>query len=356
MKNLTLGQKLKIDLLASGMSISDNAKEQLTRHGQLPLGLNEYPTTTGITLVLPCGNYVQARSLDKCNISLDYDNGGYFLNYQGEKVDVKPLPMPDYMGRKNSEGIAYEDLIVTLGDRMRISPIKGCSFNCKYCSLPNLKYRCVPVLQLIDAIEVALKDNSLKARHLLISGGTPLPKDRAYLDQVYQEVTQYLKSKQVPVEIMLAPRPEEDYLAKLKSWGVEDVIINLELWNKDIAKKINPKKALLTRQTYLNFIQEAVSVFGRGHVRSGLIVGLEPMEDTLAAVEALAEIGCDIELSPFVPAEDIALTNLESPSSEMLVTAYKESKKIAEKEGVLIGCNCVSCQYNILAFAEDVSE
>jgi len=44
-----------------------------------------------------------------------------------------------------------------------------------------------------------------------------------------------------------------------------------------------------SRERYLDFIQEAVLIFGEGNVRSLLMVGIEPLEDTLRGIEALAK-------------------------------------------------------------------
>ena len=68
----------------------------------------------------------------------------------------------------------------------------------------------------------------------------------------------------------------------------------------------------------------------------------------------MSKIGCDVELSPFVPAEGTYLANLTHPSFQELIEVYEKSKKIADENGTIIGCRCIPCQYNILAFAKDV--
>jgi hypothetical protein len=217
----------------------------------------------------------------------------------------------------------------------------------------RLEYKKFPLERILEAIDVALEDKNIKPKHLLISGGSPIVADREYLDMVYKETTIYLKKKNIPADIMLAPRKEKGFLGELKNYGVNALAINLEIYNEKIAKELNPQKAAISRDFYFDFIERAVEVFGRGKVRSLLIVGLEPLGETLRGVEALARIGCDPVLSPFIPGEKTLLSNITPPSIEDLENVYSASKAIADKYGVKIGPRCIPCQHNTLAFPDD---
>ena len=70
-------------------------------------------------------------------------------------------------------------------DRVRISPIRGCSFCCSFCNLSRyISYATKSVEALVDSVACAWRDEALPARHVLISGGTPRPEDHAYLREV----------------------------------------------------------------------------------------------------------------------------------------------------------------------------
>lgn len=241
-------------------------------------------------------------------------------------------------------------------DRMRIGPICGCHFACKYCDSNKEVYGKNSFEQFKEAIDVALNDPNIKPKHLLISGGVPKPEDEKFLDLTYQKVTEYLKQKNIPTDIMLTPRKEKGYILKLKSWGVNSLSINLEIYNIKIANKLNPQKAKLTKKLYFNFIKEAVDIFGIGKVRSILIIGLEPIEETLKGVKELSKLGSDIVLSPFVPAENTPLSHLNPPTEKDLITTYEESKKITDAYNVKIAPRCIPCQHNTLAFPDDTAD
>lgn len=350
---LTEIQKLKIKIMCQGIRISPEAEKKLTDNRSVPLSLFEYPTTAGISLVLPGDIYVNAQfsgQFTKSKNILDYnENEKYFLRIGKKKIAVCVIPLPAFYDKKNKYGF-YHNVIMSHTDRMRINPIDGCSFTCQYCDAYKESYRKIPIAYLKEAIIVALKDKNIKPRHLLISGGTPLKQDQEYLKNVYREITAFLKKKKVPVDVMMAPIFEVDFLETLKKWGVYGLSINLEIFNSKYAAKINPQKAKLTKKYYFEFIKRAVEVFGEGRVRSILLIGLEPLSETLKGVEKIASLGSDVVLSPFVPSPNTVLADRQPPTEKELTEVYVKSKKIVDKYGVQIGPRCVPCQHNTLAF------
>jgi uncharacterized radical SAM superfamily protein len=344
--------------MCKGVSITEKAQKALTQNGKVPLSLFEYPTTAGISLILPDNIYVNAQFVGKfvdSNIILDYGNK-FFLYYNNEKIEIKILPLPDYFDKKNLEGVPYSKFIMSHTDRMRINPIQGCYFSCKYCDFNKEKYNKITFEKFKEAIDVALADKNLKPRHLLISGGVPKPEDEEFLDLIYKKVAEYLKQKNILTDIMLTPNKKKGYLAKLKSWDINALSINIEIFNTKIAYKLNPQKAKLTKELYLNFIKEAVEIFGIGKVRSILIIGLESIQDTLKGVEEITKLGSDIVLSPFIPAKNTPLSNFNPPSENDLLKVYEKSKRIVDANKVKIAPRCIPCQHNTLAFPDDTDD
>jgi biotin synthase-like enzyme len=182
---------------------------------------------------------------------------------------------------------------------------------------------------------------------MLISGGTPLKKDETYLDEVYEYV---INKCPLPVDVMMAPRENAGILHRLHDWGCKGLSINLEIEDEESAKKFIPEKYRIGRQKYLEFIEKAVAIFGRGKVRSCIILGLEDEESTLKGVERLAEIGCDPVLSPFKPLKGTILENVLPPGASFQKSVYERAEKIAKQYGVLLGPRCIPCQHNTLTF------
>ncbi len=347
-------QRLKLHLMAEGLALSSRAREALSSR---PLTLADYATTSGISLVLGEEIWVNAPLRDhNPNFVaespphlLDLEGAGFAVASGGQHFAARPIPVPDYHDEKNSSEEPYTSYAITHADRVRISPIEGCGMVCTFCDLPyEYRYRRKRVDGLVDSVARALEDRTLPARHVLISGGTPKPEDFDFLRTVYYEVPKAFPG--VAVDIMMVPSPGLLNLTELKQAGIHGLSINLEIFNAEISRKVMRQKHDLGLPYYLDFIEKAVVEFGAGKVRSLLLVGLEPLEETLRGVEALAARGCDPVLSPFRPDPSTPLRNAPPPGVEFLAEAYERSAEIAERHGVMLGPRCVPCQHNTLTF------
>jgi radical SAM superfamily enzyme YgiQ (UPF0313 family) len=255
---------------------------------------------------------------------LDIGETGYVIHSQGESYPVRPIPVPAYHNERNSSEEPYTSYAITHTDRVRISPIEGCGMVCTFCDLPyQFRYRRQRVDGLVGSVARALEDQALPARHVLISGGTPKPEDYDFLRTVYHEVPKSFPG--IAVDVMMVPAKGLLNLRELREAGIHGLSINLEIFNNDISRKMIRPKYDLGRQYYLDFIEEAATEFGRGKVRSLLLVGLEPLEDTLEAVEELVRRGCDPVLSPFRPDPHTPLRNAAPPTVDFLVEAYERA-------------------------------
>jgi hypothetical protein len=152
------------------------------------------------------------------------------------------------------------------------------------------------------------------------------------------------------MDVMMSPAPGLLDPHELLRMGIHGLSINLELFGEERSRRLMNAKWKLGRPNVLAFIEHAAEVFGPGRVRSLLMVGLEPMEDTLAGVDALAARGCDPVLSPFRPDPSTPLRGHGPPTAELLVEVYQRSAEIAERHGVELGPRCHPCQHNTLTF------
>ena len=224
---------------------------------------------------------------------------------------------------------------------------------CRFCDVPYAlkgQYRTRPVERLLEALTCALADPVQPAAHILISGGTPAERDYGYLRGVYRSVLSAFKD--IPVDIMAVPIAALIDVDELAALGVNELSLNLELWDGDRARRVMPEKDRLGRDGSLTFIAQAVRSLGRGRVRSILMVGLEPLESTLKGVEALASVGCVPVLSPFRPDPKTELAALAPPSAAEMMQVFAEASKIANQFGIKLGPRCIPCSHNTMTFTD----
>lgn len=351
--------EIKISCFSKGIRITERAKSFISQNGKFPLTIHEYATTGGVTFRVLPNTYINAPFdewyCENPDVILDFDheNLSTFVNYNGKSFPVEIFPLPGYLDLKDSCGRLVTDTVMSHVDRIRISPISGCSFRCSFCDYFLKRYEKRPVDQIIEGLSIALKDCKLPAKHILISGGTPKPEDRKYLEDIFERI---IKEASLPVDVMVAPW-STDLIDRLAEWGVYGFSINLELFSEDALTRFASMKNLLGRKQLAKCIEQAIKhTGGKGRVRSLLIAGLEPINETLNGVRFLAEMGCDPVISPFRPALGTTLSQIRPPDTEMLTTLYLKSLDIVEKYNVQLGPRCIPCQHNTLTFPENSSD
>lgn len=345
--------------MAEGINISSKARKKITNNGKTPLSIFEYPTTDGIILKIKGTDIYINASFDRKifpnpSVELDYRENKYFLIENSHKIFVDLISLPEDVLEKNKKGVLFSDLAMVHIDRLRISPIDGCSFSCKFCTMNKWKYKKHNINDLIEAGKRAVDKSILPVRHILISGGTPKKEDWLYFDEAIKKISENFN---LPIDVMMTPVSNLGYLKKLRDYGVRELSINLEIFDDKLAKKLIPQKWAIGRKFYFDFFREAVKVFGIGNVRSMLIVGLEPVNSTLKGVEEMVKIGVSPVLSPFVPSSNTKLGVIRSMSVNELVEVWERSCEIIKKYGDIgLGPRCKPCQHNTLTFPKNNSE
>jgi hypothetical protein len=352
---LSTAEEMKLGLLAEGLTISPDALAYIaTLNENRALSPADYASTSGLILRLEGDVWVNApvsafnsNFVTAPSYVLQRRNDGLAVSGRGSTVSAEFWLQPKYHGQTNAAGQAYNSYVFTHADRVRVSPIEGCAFTCTFCDLPyEFRYRSKSVEGLVDATRTALEDPVQPASHILISGGTPLPDDYAYVREVYEAVITTFPD--VAVDIMMVPLHEVLDIDRLAALGLAEVSINLEVWGDETARRVMPRKHKQGRQHYLDYLEHAARILGGGRVRSMLMLGLEPLDDCLEGVEAIAALGCVPVLSPFRPDPSTPLRHWPVPTADFLREAYARAREITTRYGVPLGPPCIPCAHNTL--------
>lgn len=363
----------KIRALARGVRIEPALLERLG--GEAGLTVHEYATTGGITLKLPLGVLVNAPfDAPFCATSdllLRESADGLVLESSSPPIRLpveRVLPLPGYLDARDAEGRLVSETTMSHADRIRVSPIEGCAYDCDFCNFATMAYRQAPLDQVLAGIDVAIEDQALPAHHLLISGGSPSlghVAGQEYFEEMCRGVLRHLRDRRAPgggpfeVDIMMSARPDgPEFVRAMVDEGVAGFSLNVEVFSDAGAAAHLPLKHRRSREHLGPMIEAAVALMGTesGRVRSLIIPGLEPVADTLAGVEWLASLGCSPVLSPFRPAPDTTLADAAPVSENDLRTVLDGAREIAARYGVPLGPRCVDCGHNTLGFPWDLPE
>lgn len=347
-----------------------SARELLPRDKFGQFNYNDYATTSGMIIELDDRVYA--------NVPIKYSGTPFYIEGCADHfelheksldsdrvipVNIKVIPQPKYALENLllKDGTPVRELVMTHNDRTRIMPIHGCAFHCQFCTCNLHNYIESSIEQLDEAVQMAMNDPYIRPIHFLISGGTPNNDDSSYcyIDEVYYYFPH--KYDNYEFDIMLAPRGKRpgDHTAESYNYflqylffncGVKTLSVNIEMNNDRIRREYITDKWEIGIKNYLSFIEQAVKIFGEGTVRSSIIVGIEPKEDTLEAVRQIVSVGGIPTLSAFVPAPGTLMAQYPVPTVEYLYDIIQESNSIAKASGLYLGPTCRKCTHNSMTF------
>lgn len=168
--------------------------------------------------------------------------------------------------------------------------------------------------QIAEAYDVVRRAG--KANHFKISGGF-IPERReleSYLDVV--EAIRETHPKFKGVAVIGAPT-DLSILAKYKEAGYTDISHNLEVWDKDLFGFVCPGKARQNGgwQHWVDSLVAAVEIFGRGHVHSNFVGGLDGKDAFLDGIEFLSSKGVVAHFGVFRPEKGTPFEGHRSPNA-----------------------------------------
>lgn len=360
--------ELKLRLMQQGAKFTAAARKIMchSRFGQITFF--DYATTGGIVAVLDERVYVNIPVKFQGTLFIvDVFEDKLILKYDNKtiKISFRIISAPKYAldVERLSDNTPVRELVMTHADRVRISPVHGCSYHCSFCTSNTAYYKEISCEQLDRAFNIALKDPYNKPCHVLISGGTPNEETNSYawINNIYHYFPH--KYPQFDFDVMLSPRGMRSEQTSMKGYdeflhylydecGVKTLSVNLELYNDRFRDRFIPDKATVGKDNYYRFILQAVEIFGEKSVRSSLVVGLESEEDTLNGVRALLDCGCLPVLSAFVPAPGTDMANYPAPSVEFLLETARKANDMAREAKLQLGPLCRPCTHNSITIEE----
>lgn len=277
---------------------------------------------------LPKGVTTNAKYNKWTPYSIVVENGRPFLLNDGEAIGEIALKEPD----RHPE----LDQVLSTGEKVRsilsIDPhgqvnvgfsdecaLKDKGEDCLFCSY-NVRERDPERPKIKNASQIAeaydIVRRAGKANHFKISGGF-VPERREL--ESYIDVVDAIREKHTKfsgVAVIGAPA-DLSILAKYKEAGYTDLSHNLEVWDKDLFALVCPGKEKRNggRQHWIESLEAAVEVFGKGHVHSNFVGGLDNNEAFLEGIEYLSSKGIVAHFGVFRPEKGTPFEGHRSPGA-----------------------------------------
>lgn len=341
---------LKISLMNQGVHIPEETEIYFKNHGGMCEAVYNAVDIyiNGIIINAPVNVKFSEISPFELRVENDFVKL-YFMDKYIFNVEIKPEDV--VRKQKTSSGQSVRDICLLATDRVRVQHSRNCNFvrnnvGCKFCEVNNHEFS-FNFNDICEAIDL-YKNSDYEFRHFLIGGRSDsFDKEPKEIIEIAKYINRDLK---YPIYVMSVPPTSEDILDAYFEAGVTEIAFNIEIWNRDIARKWMPGKGNIPLQNYLNMLEYAVKLWGNaGAVRSSFIVGLEPISSLLVGIETICKLGVAPILSVFRPIPGTVSENYVPLSNEELLDLYYKARSICDMYNLELGPQCVSCQNNTLS-------
>lgn len=279
---------------------------------------------------------------EKSKFILDCDEQGYFIIYNGERAKVR------FFDKLPKTGTVVDDLARLHADGcINIWPSTNCCYDkpdikCKFCSLLPKTKEPIDTDELANGIKKLLKIHP--SYTLNFSGATYISPDRM-VEYWCELCSKIRKFSDCPIAVEFAPPSDLSLIEKLKFSGATVAIMNIEVVDNALRKKICPGKSAITIEHYHKAFEKAVEVFGFGQVSSVMIAGIQPADDIKKECEILCSLGVFPTIMPFRPLDDCSLAEMKACEPENLIEMSEYLGSLLRKHGLAPHCQegCTKC-------------
>jgi hypothetical protein len=285
-------------------------------------GLSSLTLPHGITARYLSGykRYTPYSLVIEDNKAVLYDDGDLI----GEVTFHKPHPVTETV---LSSGEKFRHIAnVSREGSVSVAYSSECSLkdngeDCLFCSInERAKDGVLNNVQLKTPRQVAeayhLARQAGVGNHFRITGGfVPERRELEYYLDVADAISERYSSF-YGVGIIGAPT-DFSILHKYKEAGFANISHNIEVWDRNLFAAICPGKEKRNGgwQHWVDSLEYAVDVFGKGNVHSNVVGGLAPKESTLEGIEYLASKGVVCHFSVFHPESGTPLVGYRSPEA-----------------------------------------
>ncbi len=341
---------LKIALINQGVILAEDAKQYLRANGGMREGVYNAVDIFMKDIVVNSAVSVKFTALSPFMIKRS-ENGLTLCCCKKPVADIV-IQKEDMLGNQlTSSGTQIKDICLLATDRVRVQHstnchFKRCGIGCEFCEVENHEFS-FKMQDIQEAIDLYI-NSKYEFRHFLIGGRTDTPAKEA--DEIL-EIANYINRRgSWPIYVMCIPPKDKSVLTQFYNAHVTELALNIEIWDRTLARKWMPGKGSIPREKYLELLEYATELWGKqGAVRSSFIVGLEPEQSLLEGIKAVCSLGVAPILSVFRPIPGTAGANLAPPTNEELLSIYEKAHYISNEYGLELGPQCVPCQNNTLS-------
>jgi hypothetical protein len=273
-------------------------------------------------------------------------NGGYLARDErdGTEYPVRIPEEPAWYSKRTSRGVEMCKVGVLQGTYLGIYISNSCTYwysdppmNCRFCTTgSNVGVNEMADKDLEDVVEVARaarEESDISFVHFNTGnqGGKDLDLVAPYVKAVKEQVGALVGVQCMPSRELW----KYDWLIDL---GADHFSFCYEFHNPEYFARLLPGKAkTLGQQTYFEALEYASKKLRKGAVSGEIIAGVEPVEDTLRAIDYIAGVGAFPTVCIFRPVIGSDMEAWPSPRYEDMRLVFAHLHEACRRNGIPIG-------------------
>lgn len=342
--------ELEIDLFCKGL----RAPESVSLDGARGISRTRAGLGSGLELVIPTGSRLKpeiwmnapvAERFAKTSPYVLIGAPGAYEVYDERNGDSYPIRIPRRPGwydRMTSRDVPMPRIGVLQGTYLGIYINPVCEFwenglNCRFCTtghnVGGVEIAQKTVEDVVETCWAAKEHSGITFVHLNggFQGGHGLEFAAPFVKAIKQEVG-------LLVGVQLAPERDFGGYDRLIDLGADHFSFCVELLDSYWFSRICPGKArTLGQPLFFKAMEHCISKMRRGAVSGEIIAGLEPIENTIEAVERIAAIGAFPTVCIFRPTVGSEMEDWPSPRYEDMLTVMRATYDACRRHRIPIG-------------------
>jgi hypothetical protein len=298
--------ELEIDLFCKGLRLEDLCLEGVRGISRTRAGLG-----SGLELVIPARSALKDEIWVNVPVVEPFAQRSPYRLFQagkstavirderdGTEYDVRLPGEPAWYARQTSNDVPMNRVGVMQGTYLAIYANPVCAFwsyspslNCRFCTTGrNVGANEAPIKALSDVVETcwaAKEESGITFVHL--NGGYQGSRGIRFIEPYVKAIKEDVG---LLVGVQLAPEKDFKRYDELVGLGVDHLSFCVELMDPEWFARICPGKARVHGQElYFAAMQYCASLMPRGAVSGEVIAGIEPVEQTIAAIDRITALG-----------------------------------------------------------------
>lgn len=345
---------LKLDLYCRGARLDDSCLP--AEDGGRQILRTRAGLGSGLEVILPGGlwtNIPVTEAFAKRSPYLVTRRGGdYWIDRDGEPVTrVRLSPKPSWYDRRTSSGKPMTRVATLQGTYLAVYPAKVCEYwteetkvNCHFCSVGlNLGIDDADeksVDEVMEVVRVARRES----RITYVDFNTGHYQGDTYLDILEPFIRRIKAETGLLIGIQTPPHHDLSRYDRLRAMGVNRVSFCFEIFDEAIFREVCPgKHREYGLERYLTAIEYCATLGSKGPrmepwvVNGEIIVGLEPAESSIRAIDWITSKGAIPTVCVFRPLAGTDYADREPPKTEDIVPVFRRLYEACMERGLPVG-------------------